>query len=71
MKILLWAKKNATKADVIDACKQANAYDFIMKLPQGFDTIVGEGGKNLSGGERQRVSDCHRYFKRCTDCVDG
>ena len=41
---------------VIEAAKAANAHDFVVKLPQGYDTIVGERGQNLSGRERQRVS---------------
>ncbi len=42
--------------DIIEAAKKANAYDFIMKLPKGFDTVIGNRGTNLSGGERQRVA---------------
>ena len=42
---------NAKKEDIIRVAKKAQAYDFIMKLENGFDTLVGEGGKNLSGGE--------------------
>ena len=38
------------------AAKKARCYDFIMNLPQGFDTVVGEGGASLSGGEKQRIS---------------
>jgi len=46
----------ATLEQVVQAARAANAHDFITKLPQGYDTIVGERGQNLSGGERQRVS---------------
>lgn len=48
--------KNATKEDVIEAAKKARCYEFINKLPQGLDTMVGEGGASLSGGEKQRIS---------------
>jgi ATP-binding cassette subfamily B protein len=46
----------ATLDRVIEAAMAANAHDFVVKLPQGYDTVVGERGQNLSGGERQRVS---------------
>jgi ATP-binding cassette subfamily B protein len=46
----------ARPEQVIEAAMAANAHDFIVKLPQGYDTVVGERGQNLSGGERQRVS---------------
>lgn len=49
-------KKDATKEEVIAAAKKARCYDFIMNLPDGFDTVIGEGGASLSGGERQRIS---------------
>lgn len=48
--------KNATKEEVIEAAKKARCYEFINKLPQGLETIVGEGGASLSGGEKQRIS---------------
>ena len=46
----------ATKEEVYEAAKKARCYDFIMALPDGFDTVVGEGGASLSGGEKQRIS---------------
>lgn len=49
-------KEDATLEEVTEAAKKARCYDFIMQLPYGFDTIVGEGGTSLSGGEAQRIS---------------
>ena len=56
-------KEDATKEEVIAACKAANIHDFIMKLPNGYDTVVGERGARLSGGERQRISIARAYLK--------
>lgn len=47
---------DSTEAEVIEAARKARCYDFIMALPNGFQTMVGEGGETLSGGERQRIS---------------
>jgi len=49
-------KTNATREEVIEVAKKARCYDFIMHLPDGFDTVIGEGGASLSGGEQQRIS---------------
>lgn len=49
------AKLDATDEEVEAACKKASVHDFILKLPQGYDTPVGELGDTLSGGERQRI----------------
>lgn len=49
-------KQNATKEEVYEAAKKARCYDFVMQLPNGFDTVIGEGGATLSGGEKQRIS---------------
>ena len=49
-------RPNATKEEVVEAAKKARCYDFIMQLPEGFDTVIGEGGASLSGGEQQRIS---------------
>ncbi len=49
-------RPEATKEEVIEAAKKARCYDFIMALPNGFETVVGEGGASLSGGEKQRIA---------------
>ena len=49
------AKLDATEEEIQSACKKASIHDFIMSLPQGYDTLVGELGDTLSGGERQRI----------------
>ena len=49
-------KPNATEDEVYEAARKARCYDFIMALPDGFQTVVGEGGATLSGGEKQRIS---------------
>jgi len=53
---LLYAKPEATMQEIEEACRAANIYDFIMGLPDKYDTIVGNRGLKLSGGEKQRVS---------------
>ena len=49
-------RPDASEAEVIEAAKKARCYDFIMALPGGFKTVIGEGGATLSGGEKQRIS---------------
>jgi ATP-binding cassette subfamily B protein len=53
---LLYAKLDATQAELENAARAANIHDFIMELPDGYDTIVGERGYRLSGGEKQRIA---------------
>ena len=53
---IVMGRPDATKEEVVEACRKARCYDFIMSLPDGFDTIIGEGGASLSGGEKQRIS---------------
>ena len=50
------AKEDATMEEIIQACKDANAHDFISALPDGYDTIVYQRGGNLSGGQKQRIA---------------
>ncbi len=49
-------RPEASYEEVIEAAKKARCYDFIMELPDGFETVIGEGGETLSGGEKQRIS---------------
>ncbi|MFA5196897.1 MAG: ABC transporter ATP-binding protein [Patescibacteria group bacterium] len=58
-----YGNTKAKKVDVIRASKMANAHDFIMKLPQGYDTVVGERGVKLSGGEQQRINIARTILK--------
>ncbi len=52
---LLWGRPDASEAEIIQAAKDAQAYDFIMNLPDGFDTLLTQGGTNVSGGQKQRL----------------
>lgn len=52
----IMGKPNATEEEVHEAAKKARCYDLTMGLPDGFQTVVGEGGATLSGGEKQRIS---------------
>ena len=60
---LCFGKPDATEEEMIAAAKKARCHDFIMALPQGYDTVVGEGGGTLSGGEKQRVSIARAMLK--------
>lgn len=63
---LLYAKQDATDAELEQACRDANIHDFIMSLPQGYDTQVGNRGFKLSGGEKQRLSIARAILKNPT-----
>jgi len=60
---ILYGKATATDEEVIEAAKQANAYDFIMSFPDRFETLVGDRGIQLSGGQRQRVAIARAVLK--------
>ncbi len=58
-----FGKPGATDKEIIEAAKAARCHDFIMELPQGYDTVIGEGGSSLSGGEKQRISVARAILK--------
>ena len=60
---ILFGAPNATEEEMIAAAKAARCHDFIMALPDGYDTLIGEGGSTLSGGEKQRISIARAILK--------
>ena len=60
---ILYGKPDATREEVIEAAKLANAHDFIMELPEGYDTDIGQRGIKLSGGQKQRLSIARVFLK--------
>ena len=60
---ILYGRPDATREEVIEAAKNANAHDFIMELPNGYDTDIGQRGVKLSGGQKQRISIARVFLK--------
>ena len=60
---ICFGKPDATEAEMIEAAKKACCHEFIMALPEGYDTVIGEGGGSLSGGEKQRISIARAILK--------
>jgi len=60
---ILYGNLDASEAELIDAAQAANAHDFILQLPQGYDSVVGERGVKLSGGQRQRIAIARAILK--------
>ena len=63
MENIRYGKIDATKEEIIEAAKNANAHDFIMELPNGYDTDIGQRGVKLSGGQKQRLSIARVFLK--------
>ena len=61
---LRWGNENATDEQIIEACKQAQAHDFIMSFPDGYETDLGQGGVNVSGGQKQRLCIARALLKK-------
>lgn len=60
---ICFGKPDASEAEMIAAAKKARCHDFIIALPNGYDTVVGEGGGSFSGGEKQRISIAQAILK--------
>jgi len=60
---LKWGNLDATDAQIVDACISAQAHDFIMSLPDGYETELGQGGVNVSGGQKQRICIARALLK--------
>lgn len=60
---LLWGNENATDDEIIEACKLAQAHDFITSFPNGYETELGQGGVNVSGGQKQRLCIARALLK--------
>ena len=61
---IIYAKPDATEEELVDACRQSYSEEFILELPDKYDTIVGENGLRLSGGEKQRISIARAILKK-------
>ena len=60
---IAYGKKNAAEEEIMEAAKRANIHDFVMSLPEGYDTYVGERGTRLSGGQKQRIAIARVFLK--------
>ena len=61
---LKWGNENATDEEIENACRNAQAHDFITSFPEGYDTVLGQGGVNVSGGQKQRLCIARALLKK-------
>ena len=61
---LRWGNENATQEEIVEACKLAQAHDFVMSFPEGYETHIEQGGTNVSGGQKQRLCIARALLKR-------
>ncbi len=61
---LRWGNKNASLEEIIEACKASDAHSFVSSFPDGYDTVLGQGGVNLSGGQKQRLCIARALLKK-------
>lgn len=61
---LLWGNENATDEEIVEACKNADAHNFISAFPKGYETDLGQGGVNVSGGQKQRLCIARALLKK-------
>lgn len=61
---IMFGRKDATEEEMIESTKKAGCHDFIIAMPDGYDTVIGEGGSTLSGGEKQRISIARAILKK-------
>ena len=61
---LKWGNENATDEEIIEACKLAQAHEFVMQRENGYDTMISQGGTNVSGGQKQRLCIARALLKK-------